>query len=272
MRLRLAYDPVTDIGLTGSTGYIGSSLANSDLLRLKQVASLDELPPGCVVIHLAAAVAGQERQTMLDNLALDSSLIEWAESNGSYIVYASSNNVYANAIDCCEGDTPRVQDYYSASKIFGETLGRAKLGRRFCALRIGDVFGAGQRHGRLFQAIEASIASKSPLVQLGEGLKLRSYIYIRELVQQMLHAADLVKRGAASEIYNVAHSDPLTVRQLLARISELSALPIDRTPLAPDESHLDVRTMRINPLPCYVPSYSMDSALEDYVTLIKGKP
>lgn len=269
--LRLAYDPSAKVAVTGSTGYIGSSLIKSGRLSLQPVNSLHELPSGCVIIHLAAATLATDRQTLLTNINIDSLVLSWAADTGSRVVYASGNNVYGKALDCRIEEIPRVSDYYSASKIFGEMMGHEKLGLDFLALRIGDVFGAGQRHGALFQAIERSISETKPLRQIGEGLKLRSYIYIRELILQIAHAADLLRQGLGSGAYNIAHSEPRTVRQLLEELSRLTGLTIEHFGTHPDDSHLDVRTLKTTALPRYTPTYTMDSALKDYVASVRSK-
>lgn len=271
MRLRLAYDPVANVCLSGSTGYVGSSLSAAGFYSFAAVATLDELAPGCVLLHLAAATSGSDRQTLLDNLALDSFVADWADKTSSSVVYASSNNVYGKALDCRTEDTPYLQDYYSASKVFGESLLRERMRDRCCILRIGDVFGVGQRHGALFRAIERAIVQKDPLVQIGEGLKLRSYIYIRELVLQIAHSAELLREKRGSGTFNVGHAEPLTVRALLARLSELTGLSIDASRAQADQSNLDVRTMRINSLPGYASSFTMDTALQDYLSQLEGR-
>lgn len=271
MRLRLAYDPTRNVCLSGSTGYVGASLLNSGFYDFGPIEALEELPTRCVLIHLAAATAGNDRQTLLDNLAMDSYVADWADSTTARVVYASGNNVYGKALDCRTEDSTHLQDYYSASKIFGEILLRERLGERCCILRIGDVFGVGQRHGALFRAIESAIGKKEALVQIGDGLKLRSYIYITELVRQIAHAASLLGESNGSGTYNIGHADPITVRELLARLSELTGLPLDMSRARPDASNMDVRTMRIQSLPGYDAEFTMDTALRDYVSQLKGK-
>ncbi|MBN7777450.1 SDR family oxidoreductase [Nitratireductor aquimarinus] len=271
MRLRLAYDQVANVCLTGSTGYIGSSLATAGHYSFEPITTLDELCSGCTVLHLAAATDGGNRETLLSNLEMDTYLADWAEDNEARVVYASGNCVYANSIDCDVEDCLRPLDYYSASKIFGETLLRERLRERCCILRIGDVFGVGQRHGALFNAIERLIVNREPLVQIGDGLKLRTYIYIEELVRQIAYAAAMISENRGSGTYNVGHAEALTVRDLLARLSELADLPIDTSRAQADRSNLDVRSMRIAPLPGYTATFTMDTALQDYVGQLKGR-
>lgn len=274
MHLRLKLDQTSNIALTGSTGYVGGLVGeklSSQLLT--DVDRLQDLPSGTVLIHLAAIIAPKDDESLRRNIEIDQHVIEWAnETDAGGVVYASGNNVYGNALGCRVDDHLRPVDNYSASKVFGEMLIRAQLRQPWAILRIGDVFGKGQRHGNLFRAVEKAIADKQPIRQFGEGLKLRNYVYGKELAAQILHGADLLRSGQQrSLIWNAAHSGPITVRDLLRDLSQLADIPLHHVPVEDDKSHLDIRSLHIEPLPNYNPHWTLSSALQDYVNEIRAE-
>lgn len=271
MSLRLLYDAAANVAMTGSSGYIGSSFKNAARHSFQGVSHLDDLAHGCTVLHLAASVDGQDRQTLLNNVAIDSEVLDWAVGSGARIVYVSTNNVYSKSIDCRVGDRTRALDYYSASKAVGESLFLEKLDGRCIILRLADVFGVGQRHGAFFRAVEASVRSAAPLIQIGEGQKLRTYIYIAELIDQIAFAVELLKKRDITGIFNVGHRTPMTIRTLLQHLSEISRLPIDLSRVTTDSSHEDIRTMQILPFFEYRPEFTMQTALQHYIDQLRTK-
>ena len=255
MDLRCKYSPTLKLAITGATGYIGQNLikllSGNDFFPVP----IEDIPNGAVIIHLAADVSNN-REAMLTNIALDSLVLEIANARHRGLVYGSSNNVYPYALSCRVNELLRSNDYYSASKIFGERLIADQGKLPSLTLRIADVFGVGQRHGNFFKAIENSIRTKTPLKQFGSGLKRRSFIHVAELCTQIEYIAkNYFEDGTPSTntAINVCYSDPASVEEILAIVSGISGVPVHRVEIGNDNSAQDFRTMQSSALYGYRP-------------------
>lgn len=245
MDLRCKYSTTLKVALTGATGYIGARLISLSGANDFVPCLTDQVEPGCALIHLSAAVA-PTRDALLHNLAADTFLLEQArDGRFSQIIYASGNNVYPRALDCRPGDITRCNDYYSASKVFGEQLFAEFSAVPTVSVRIADVFGDGQKHGNFFKAVEQALVASTPLQQFGLGLKRRSYIHVDDLCGMLLHLArEQYGVVGLQTVFNACYADSATVAEILDQIARAAYLPIEQVILAQDNSALDVRTMK----------------------------
>jgi len=255
------------VAVCGANGYVGRNLlTGSEIVRER--AGLNTILPETfdVFVHLAARI-GEETDFFRYNLSLDARVFSYCRKHNKKIIYASSNNVYPLAEGCGEKETPmHGQGYYSLSKVAGETLLDA-LGLEYAALRIGDVFGPGQKYGNFFQAIEKAVREKGVLSLYGKGVKIRSYIYISELVRVIkffLSNPDKIS-GAT---YNVCFDTPYSVAQIVEAVSVKADLPIKTVPF---EDKSDTRTMKNDFLKSvgYRFELNIDEALGTYLRTIK---
>lgn len=246
MDLRCKYSPSLGVAITGATGYIGSRLIDILGAESFSLSPVDEVAPGTVLVHLSAAVANT-REAMLENLAADSWLVELAHTGRfSRIVYASTNNVYPHALECRLGEQTRCNDFYSASKVFGERLISELSPIPTVSVRIADVFGKGQKHGNFFKAIEQSLASGTPLKKFGLGLKRRTYIHVDDLcaIFRYLIAGNVGAIGAHT-VFNAGYPDSASVAEIVEHVAGVAQLPVEQVSVANDHSALDVRTMQV---------------------------
>lgn len=245
MDLRCRYSASLKVAVTGATGYIGARLISLSGTKDFSPCLIDQVEPGCALIHLGAAV-NPTRDAFLQNLAADTWLLERTrEGRFSQIIYASSNNVYPLALDCRPGDTTRCNDYYSASKVFGEQLFAEFSAVPTVSVRIADVFGVGQKHGNFFKAVEQAIVDRTALQKYGLGLKRRSYIHVDELCGMLLHLVhEQYGSVGLQTVFNACYSDAATVAEIVDKVAGVTGLPIERVVLAQDHSSLDVRTMK----------------------------
>lgn len=264
--LRCCFSPALKLAVTGATGYVGSGvIANApcdDFVRME----FAELPGDSVIIHMAAVVSA-DRNGFLINADIDSYVIDSVNDRHKALVFASTNNVYPNALDCRVEEAPAIRDYYSASKLVAEFLIRESLKRPYCIVRIADVFGRGARHGNLFRAIENALVQRSPLTIHGSGMKRRSYIHQRELAGILLFLADTLHKGDFTpNIVNACYADSLTTAELIAHVAKCSGLPVESVAVENDMSSLDIRTMIPGPLAKYPWRWkSLHEALSAYV-------
>lgn len=262
---RCSYSHELKIAVTGATGFIGRSLAAT--AHDFSPKNFEDLPDDSVVVHCAADIShGANQSVLVGNLDRDSWLFEQVNKRHRAVIYASGNNVYPKSLDCRIDQKYCFSDHYGASKVFGEMLLTEMSKKPFCILRIADVFGIGQRQGSMFKSVAKSLRKRSPLLQLGEGLKRRSYIYQPEIVGLMLHlAARMVRQETVPDIINSCYSDALSVKEIMQEMSKLSGLPIEIVPVNDDQSSKDIREMRPGPFGNYRFRWpSMRAALADY--------
>ena len=245
MDLRCKYSKTLKIAVTGATGYIGSRLISISGANDFVPCLPDQVESGCALIHLSASLA-PTRDALLQNLAADTWLLEQAgDGRFSQIIYASSNNVYPRALDCRPDDTTRCNDYYSASKVFGEQLFAEFSAVPTVCVRIADVFGDGQKHGNFFKAVEQALVASTPLQKFGFGLKRRSYIHVNELCGMLLHLAhEQYGVIGLQTIFNACYADCATVAEIIDQIARTADLPIEQVVLTQDNSGQDIRTMK----------------------------
>jgi len=185
---------------------------------------------------------------MLANLAADSWIAELAhEGIFSRVVYASGNNVYPYALECRPEEQTRCNDYYSASKVFGERIMTEFAHVPSINVRIADVFGVGQKHGNFFKAIEQSVATATPLKKFGSGLKRRTYIHVDDLCAILKYfLIGNVGAAGVQTVVNAGYPDSASVTEILDIVARAANLPIEEVAVAEDFSSLDVRTMQVS--------------------------
>jgi nucleoside-diphosphate-sugar epimerase len=119
-------------------------------------------------------------------------------------------------------------DAYSDAKIETERLVRGDGRVETVVLRPGFVYGPGDRQflPRLLDSLEAR-----RFVYVGDGSKLLNVVYIDDLVDAILLAAD--EPNAAGEAYNVTDGTETSLRDFVTFICEESGLPQPTRSLRP---------------------------------------
>lgn len=122
-------------------------------------------------------------------------------------------------------------DAYSDAKIESERLVRAladERGIETVILRPGFVYGPGDR--QFLPRLLDSLATRR-FVFVGDGSKLLNVIYVADLVQAALLAADTLT--AAGNTYNLTDGTETSLREFVAFICEEMGLPMPTRSLAP---------------------------------------
>ncbi|XQE68479.1 NAD-dependent epimerase/dehydratase family protein [Pseudomonas sp. P3C3] len=266
MDLRCRYSESAKIAVTGSTGYIGSCLIDAWGEGCFAETPFSNVPAGALVLHFAANIS-QSSVSVAENVMIDMHVLDVANAKHRGVIYLSGNNVYPYMRDCRVTDFVRVMDNYSASKVFGERIFCDLAKVPVVILRVADVFGAGQRHGNFFKAVEAAVLQGSSLRLYGQGLKRRTYIHARELVHFIRWIAqDSFAEMAQRKILNVGYPDALSVKDILDRVSVRASLPVEVKVLEQDNSALDIRTMEVAFPSGYRPLWpTFAEALDAYV-------
>ena len=172
------------------------------------------------------------------------------------VVYAASSSAYGDrpTMSKRETDLPDLLSPYAAAKLAGEAYCQAftaTYGLETVALRYFNVFGPRQDPNSEYSAVIPIFVTK--MVQgerptiYGDGRQSRDFIYIDNVVQANLAAADA--ENAVGRTINVACGQQFTLLQLVAAINEVldtNIEPIFAEPRAGDvrESLADIGLAR----------------------------
>ena len=149
------------------------------------------------------------------------------------VLYASGSGVYGDL-----GEREASEDYgplvpvstYGASKIAGEALlasYAAMFGFTARAFRFGNVVGPRQTHGVGFDFIRRLLDDPRCLRILGNGQQSKSYIYVDDVLEAVLTAAQLATE--AFSVFNVATGDYVTVTEIAELAVDVVGLPAGST-------------------------------------------
>ncbi len=193
---------------------------------------------GC--FHLAAVPAVNiefEQWLRFHDINLNGSLAVFnaAVNAGNIpVVYASSCGVYGGAkrFPLTEGLSLRPPSAYGCDKLSSE------LNANFLActyqlpsmgLRFFNVYGPYQQDSSPYSGVIthfiASLLNNKPLTIYGDGQQTRDYIFVEDVVDNLIHAMKILKKGA--HVVNLCTGVATTINQL----SDLMADLIKKTPI-----------------------------------------
>ena len=249
------------VGVTGYKGYIGTSFLNSKNIGSEQFEKPD------ILIHLAAHTSN-EIEIFKDNLSVDVEIINFCKKNNIKLIYASTNNVYPLGVNLKETDPVFSKDFYGLSKIAGECLIQNQTNEiEYIILRIGDVFGKNQRYGNFFKMVASCIENGNPITLYGTGSKVRSYIYIQDLVRVLDFFINNFS-PLSNNIYNVCYSEALSIYNIIMRVADYAKLKIEpkEYPEQFDSRTMDNQKLIDTKFPFL---FNIDQALVHYMEEIK---
>ena len=159
------------------------------------------------VIHLAATRVGKSGFTpYLENISISQSLFEACKHNDiKNLVCLSSISVYseANTLPWKESDYVAPLSFYGISKVAMENLAEyynKKESMCIKNLRIARVVGHGERTGFMLMNFINQAFKKETLKVYGEGAGKREYIYVRDVVDAVLHS---LKQTETKGVFNI---------------------------------------------------------------------
>jgi UDP-N-acetylglucosamine 4-epimerase len=167
------------------------------------------------------------------------------------LVYASSSSVYGT-----DTHTPKQEDYvgqplspYAFSKQQNENAANfyaTNFGMEIIGLRYFNVFGPRQKKEGSYAAvipvfIDAMLSKKKAIVY-GDGLQIRDYTFIDNVVQANMRALFTKKKEALNKTFNIACGKPNNLFQLIEQLQEAWCEEITYTkqPSRPGESQYSV--------------------------------
>jgi UDP-glucose 4-epimerase len=202
----------------------------SDILRLKRV-TLDDYD---YVFHLAAnpyipPSVDNPRFDFHANLNNTFNLLEALRiaSRRPRLVNVSSAAVYGNPtrLPITETDPTVPISPYGVSKLAGERYAEVYsrlYGLQATSVRLFSVYGPRQRKQVVFDLLARLREDATRLTVLGDGSQERDFVYVLDVVQAMMLAAEVAP--GHGECYNVASGTTHSIRQLVATWCEVCSL------------------------------------------------
>jgi UDP-glucose 4-epimerase len=187
------------------------------------------------VIHLAsnpdiARAATEPRIDFLQGTVLTESVLEASRRAGvSRVLYASGSGAYADSglQPIREDALLRPVSTYGASKLAGESLLSSysfMFGLKALSFRFANVVGPRQTHGVGFDFINNLKQDPRVLNVLGNGTQTKSYIYVSDVINAVLHASEMSNSGY--DVYNVATQDCISVFEIVELAIKATGLDI----------------------------------------------
>ena len=183
------------------------------------------------VFHLAAMASvplsiENPSECIENNMDATIKLINACKNNNvKKIIFSSSSSVYGDNtnIPLKESEYPLPKSPYAASKASGELFLKTyyeAYGLNYISLRYFNVFGPKQDKNSQYAAvipnfITALLEGEKPIIY-GDGEQTRDFIYIRDVVNANIKAAESDYNG----IINVASGKKTTINELYKIISE----------------------------------------------------
>jgi UDP-glucose 4-epimerase len=265
--------PAGRIGITGGSGFVGSSVTDRMIAAGHDVVILDMRPPqrtdvayrhvdvldlGTVVqatrdldtvFHLAGMSDASDAlarpvSAVQVNVAGAANVFESSRRNDvRRTVLASTAWVYAGA----HGDAPVDEDapfhlpsaghIYTSSKITEELIAHnycELYGTPFTILRYGDVYGPGMSENFVIPRFVRQALEGGTNIVHGDGSQLRNYVYVDDLAGAHLAA---LSGNAENEVFNLKGPEPITIRRIAEEIRDLLGAPftVEGGPLAPGD-------------------------------------
>lgn len=208
------------------------------------------LPPTSVVFHLAGMskipnCREYPRAAVATNILGTANVLEWCRQGReagrelAAVVVASSNHVYGRCSPASgpfhEREGLLQDDIYGATKGCADLLARAyarEYGLPVVALRHVNAYGPADPHAsHLVPATILSLLSGEQPVIKSDGTPAKAYLYVADLIEAYLAAAEAAATRNVTGAFNVAppFSDeaPISVRDLVARIIEVAGVDVE---------------------------------------------
>src|SRR5919204_1820528 len=224
---------------TGHRPFLAGALSNPRF-KLVEGDLLDErllrssLPGHDFVFHLAAnadikdGLKHPRRDLEQNTIATHNVLEGMREAGIRQVAFSSTGSVYGEPEVFPTPETcpfPTQTSLYAASKLAGEALVSAfATGYGFSAwiFRFVSILGERYTHGHVFDFYRQLRRDPRRLRILGNGLQRKSYLYVQDCIDAVLHAID--RTGPGLHIFNLGTDEYVTVNQSVAVITRFLGL------------------------------------------------
>jgi UDP-glucose 4-epimerase len=228
---------VLDDFSTGNPANLAAVAARIDLVRgsVTDPAAALAATTGCdTVFHLAAVpsvVKSVEDPLLVHDVTATGTLVVLDAARRQQVrrlVYAASSSAYGDqpGTERLETDALLPLSPYAAAKLAGEhycQAASAVYGLETVRLRFFNVFGPRQDakspySGVIALFIAAMSAGRAPTI-FGDGQQARDFVYVENVVQALLRAADAP--AASGKVYNIGNGQSTTVLDLVRDLNGL---------------------------------------------------
>jgi len=208
----------------------------------ESITNLDKVRDACrgvdCVIHLAAQVSVPRSiqdpiETNLINVnGTLNVLVAARDAHVKRVVFASSCAVYGKTavLPIDENVSLAPISPYGISKQIGEAYGHVfqqLYGVEFVALRYFNVFGPRQDPGSAYSGVlslfSAAVLNGTQPVVYGDGLQSRDFVFVGNVVQAILLAAE--EKKAAGHAFNIGTGNRYTLNQTLSLLEKITGRP-----------------------------------------------
>jgi UDP-glucose 4-epimerase len=202
---------------------------------LKKPKKLEQLVGASdTIFHLAANPEVKLGETdprthFEENILATFNLLEAVRKSGKpkTLIFASTSTVYGEA-----KQVPTPEDYgplipistYGASKLACEALIASyahTFNHRALIMRLANIIGPRSNHGVIVDFIKKIRANPNELTILGDGKQEKSYLYVTDCVEAILHLTETFSKNTERiDLFNVGSTDKVTVTQIAKTVAE----------------------------------------------------
>jgi len=197
--------------------------------------------------------------------------------NPSHLVFASSSSVYGGILETPFRETmtcDRPVSPYAATKRMNELMSHVYhhvYGLRISLLRFFTVYGPRQRPEMAIHKFAKLIDAGKPVPMFGDGLTVRDYTYIDDILDGVLKAVDT---PFGYEIFNLGESATTTLREMIDLLGELlgKTVIIDQMPFpSADMQATFADISKARALLGYDPKTSMREGLTRFIAWLRAE-
>jgi len=222
---------------TGQRRFLESALKHPNFTLIEgdnlDLPALTQAMKGCdFIFHLAANAdvrfgTNHPRKDLEQNTIATFNILEAARTNKILsIAFSSTGSVYGEAkvIPTPEDAPFPIQtSLYGASKITGEGLISAYgegFGMHCYIFRFVSILGERYTHGHIFDFYKQLLENPSQLKILGDGTQKKSYLYIQDCLDAMLHVTTSARTEQTphTQIFNLGTPEYVEVNTSVATI------------------------------------------------------
>lgn len=276
-------------------GREGFEFRRMDLSDADAVRGVFEREPGCTVIHLAARSgvrrsAEHPREYTQSNLVAFGEVLEGCRAAGAaHLVFASSSSVYgANARlpSSVGAGVDHPLSFYAATKRANELMAHAYAHQHrlpCTALRLFTVYGPWGRTDMAPYLFTRAILEGRPIDVFHEGLALRDFTYVDDVVEGILRVAERpaapdpewsgtaphpARSSAPFRIYNLGNGRPVELRRFIELLEQLLGRTANKRLLPSQAGEVEATDADVTELERDVgfrPSTPLETGLARYV-------
>jgi len=139
------------------------------------------------------------------------------------VIYLSTLDVYGKTDVISESSTVEPVSFYGYSKLYGEKMITAwanEKQKEFQILRIGHVYGPGEEnYQKIIPVTIKNLINNKPIQVWGSGNEIRSFIYIKDVVEAILNAINLTENIGP---VNLVSSNSISIAELVEELVRIS--------------------------------------------------